>query len=220
MTTNLLDRFSKLYPCLYHMAETGSWTSVREHGLLSTSALLDLFEIKGSKRREIETQWRPEGVPIQHPIHGTAIVRDQWPMAPEHLAKGLDGISPQQWYEFLNRRAFLWLSDQRLMRMLNAVPYRNAAHDVLTLDTRTFIGEYLEQITVCPINSGFAMPMFGKVTPRSFETFQTIEQRANTEGLSGLAELTVDYAAPDAWRFVGSVESWRGKERLGTIWRR
>ena len=219
MTTDLLDRFSTLYPCLYHMAESGSWPSVRERGLLSTSALLDLFEMTGSQRRAIETQWRPEGVPIHHPIHGTAVIRDQWPMPPEHLAKGLDGISPQQWYEFLNRRTFLWLSEQRLKRMLNAAPYRDAAHDVLTLDTRAFIGEYEKRITVCPINSGFAMPMFGKVTRRSFESFQTIQQRAQTGRLGGLAELTVNYAAPDAWRFVTSVESWRGKQRLRTIWR-
>ena len=148
------------------------------------------------------------------------MIRDQWPMPPEHLATGLDGIAPQQWYRFLNRKAFLWLSEKRLMRMLNARPYRNADHDVLTLETRSFVGEYIERIEVCPINSGFAMPMFGKVTKRSFESFQTIEQRAATQRLSGLAELTVDYAAPDAWRFVMSVESWRGKRPLGTIWRR
>lgn len=220
MTTSLLDHFSKLYPRLYHMAESGSWASVREHGLRSTSALLDLFEIEGPTRREIETQWRPAGVPISHPIHGTAVIRDQWPMPPEHLAKGLDGITPRQWYEFLNRRTFLWLSEKRLTRMLNAAPYRSAAHDILTLDTRSFVAEYMERITVCPINSGFAMPMFGKVTSRSFESFQTIEQRAATGRLGGLAELTVDYAAPDAWRFVTSVESWRGKVRQGIIWQR
>jgi hypothetical protein len=28
-------------PVLFHMAERGSWDSIREHGLLSTSALLD-----------------------------------------------------------------------------------------------------------------------------------------------------------------------------------
>ena len=216
-TDDLIERFSARYPRLYHMAESGSWTSVRERGLLSTSALLDLFEISGSKRREIESEWRPNIVPIEHPIHGTAAIRDQWPMPPKHLAAGLDGITPQQWYRFLNRKAFLWLSQDRLMRMLNAAPYRDAAHDVLTLDTRSFVGEYLEQIKVCPINSGFAMPMFGNVTKRSFDTFQTIEQRAATQRLSGLAELTVDYAAPDAWRYVTAVESWRGKTLLATI---
>lgn len=219
MTTDLLARFCQRYPRLYHMAEAGSWRSVREHGLLSTTALLDLFEIEGRMRREIETQWRPEGVPISHPIHGTAVIRDQWPMPPEHLARGLDGIAPQQWYEFLNGRAFLWLSEERLMRMLSAAPYRDATHDVLTLDTRAFVDEYVDRIKVCQINSGFAMPMFGKVTPRSFESFQTIEQRAATGRLSGLAELTVEYAAPDVWQFVTSVESWHGKVCEGTIWR-
>ena len=219
MTGELLDQFADLYPRLFHMAESGSWRSVRERGLLSTTALLDLFGVDGATRYEIESEWRPSGVPIHHPIHGTVVIRDQWPMPPEHLAEGLDGISPQQWYEFLNRRTFLWLSEQRLMRMLNAAPYRNAAHDVLTLDTRAFVGEYVDRITVCPINSGFAMPMFGKVTRRSFDTFQTIEQRAASGRLGGLAELTVDYAAPDAWRFVTSVESWCGKEYQETIWR-
>lgn len=220
MTADLLDRFAKLYPRLFHMAESGSWPSVQRHGLLSTSALLDLFEVDGSRRREIESEWRPEGVPIQHPKFGAAVIRDQWPMPPQHLEAGLDGIAPQEWYKFLNGRVFLWLSEKRLMRMLNARPYQGSAHDVLTLDTRSFVEAYAERIKVCPINSGFAMPMFGKVTPRSFESFETIAQRAEDRGLSGLAELTVAYSAPEAWRFVVSVESWRGERCLGTIWRR
>ena len=219
MTDDLLAQFAARYPRLYHMAEPGSWRSICERGLLSTTALLDLFEIVGEERASLESQWRPKIVPITHPIHGRAVIRDQWPMPPEHLAKGLDGITPQQWYQFLNRKAFLWLSEDRLMRMLNAAPYRQDSHDVLTLDTEAFVGKYIERIKVCPINSGFAMPMFGKVTRRSFESFQTIEQRAATGRLSGLAELTVDYAAPDAWRFVMSIDSWHGKQRLGTIWR-
>ena len=219
-TDDLVERFSALYPRLYHMAESGSWPSIRECGLLSTTALLDLFAVDGEQRSRLESQWRPESVRIQDPERGIAVIRDQHPMPPEHLATGLDGIAPQEWYEFLNRKAFLWLSEKRLMRMLNAAPYRNADHDVLTLETRSFVGEYIERIAVCQINSGFAKPMFGKVTRRSFESFQSIERRAETGRLSGLAELTVDYAAPDVWRFVMSVESWRGKRRLGTIWRR
>ncbi len=220
-TDELIELFSARYPRLYHMAEAGSWRSISERGLLSTSALLNLFEVTGSQRREIESEWRPKSVSITHPRHGTAAIRDQWPMPPEHLVKGLDDIMPQQWYELLNRKTFLWLSEDRLLRMLNARPYQHSAHDVLTLDTRSFLGEYMDRITVCQINSGFAMPMFGKPpAKRSFESFQTIEQRAATQGLSGLAELTVDYAAPDAWRFVTSVESWRGKRRLRRIWRR
>jgi len=41
-------------PTLYHMAERGSWPSIREHGLLSTSALLDLYGKQGAEREAIE----------------------------------------------------------------------------------------------------------------------------------------------------------------------
>ena len=219
VTSGLVDRFAAIYPRLFHMAESGSWPSIRKHGLLSTTALLDLFEITGAKRSEIESQWRPQSVPISHPLHGGAVIRDQRPMPPQHLADGLDGITPRQWYQFLNRRAFLWLREERLLRMLKAGPYRDSAHDVLTLDTRSFVAEYVERIQVCQINSGFAMPMFGRVTPRSFESFQSIERRVQTQRLRGLAELTVDYAAVDAGRFVTSVDSWQGEQRLDVIWR-
>lgn len=43
------------WPRLFHMAEAGSWPMIREHGLLSTSALLDLFGVVGSNRDVIES---------------------------------------------------------------------------------------------------------------------------------------------------------------------
>lgn len=94
MTDDLLERFAARYARLFHMAESGSWGSIRERGLLSTTALLDLFEIDGSRRSAIESEWRPESVTIEHPVHGTAVIRDQHPMPPEHLAKALDGLTP------------------------------------------------------------------------------------------------------------------------------
>ena len=41
-----IERLISRYPTLYHMAEDGSWESIQRHGLLSTSALLDRFEIE------------------------------------------------------------------------------------------------------------------------------------------------------------------------------
>jgi hypothetical protein len=58
------------WPRLYHMAEAGSWPSIERHGLLSTTALLDLFEISGPRREAIESARRPESVKITHPLHG------------------------------------------------------------------------------------------------------------------------------------------------------
>ena len=45
------EEFVRRYPRLYHMAQVGSWPSIERNGLLSTSALLDLFQIKGEARK-------------------------------------------------------------------------------------------------------------------------------------------------------------------------
>jgi hypothetical protein len=49
------ERLASRYPVLFHMAEDGSWESIRERGLLSTSALLDLFEVEAEERFAIES---------------------------------------------------------------------------------------------------------------------------------------------------------------------
>lgn len=49
------------YPRLYHMAERDTWPSIRDRGLLSTSAVLDKFsviaahviEVRRMKAREV-----------------------------------------------------------------------------------------------------------------------------------------------------------------------
>jgi Family of unknown function (DUF7002) len=68
------------YPLVYHMAAVRSWSSIQHHGLLSTTAILDLFEVKADCREAIESRKRPESVVITHPQHGTATIRDQKPI--------------------------------------------------------------------------------------------------------------------------------------------
>src|SRR5689334_13986459 len=103
------EQFAAHYPRLYHMAEAGVWPSIERHGLLSTTALLDLFEVNGNQRRAIQSEHRPESVTITHPQHGSAVIRDQKPMREGALRKCLREMSPQQWYEMLNGRVFLWV---------------------------------------------------------------------------------------------------------------
>jgi hypothetical protein len=45
------DEFATKYPRVYHVAEAGSWPSIKPHGLLSVAALLDLFEVAGQSAR-------------------------------------------------------------------------------------------------------------------------------------------------------------------------
>ena len=42
------------FPRIWHMAEDGSFESIFKHGLMSTSALLDLYGIDGDERTALE----------------------------------------------------------------------------------------------------------------------------------------------------------------------
>ena len=77
------------YPWLYHMAESGAWENIRRHGLLSTTALLKLFNVRKPWRSIIESEWRMVGILVCHPEYGCAAIRDQIPMPPGKLARAL-----------------------------------------------------------------------------------------------------------------------------------
>src|SRR5687768_14367920 len=96
---------SHRFPLLFHMAALGSWPSIQSHGLLSTSSLLDLFEISEASRVTVEAAHRPESIQLSHPKHGVATVRDQIPMSDNGLRRCLaDGLTPRDWYQLLNRK--------------------------------------------------------------------------------------------------------------------
>lgn len=88
------------------MAEAHSWRLIAKFGLLSTSALLDLFEITGAERDAIESARRPESVAIHHPVHGTAWIRDNKPIIDSVLRRTLVGMTEAEFYRTLNGRVF------------------------------------------------------------------------------------------------------------------
>ncbi len=100
------EELAETYPRLYHMADAQSWGSIQKHGLLSTSALLDLFEVKGHERKDIEIRRRPESVPIVHEKHGRAVVRDNKPIIESKLRTALKDCTLEQWYRLLNKFVF------------------------------------------------------------------------------------------------------------------
>jgi hypothetical protein len=119
-------------PTLYHMAEDASWPSIRERGLLSTTALLDLYGSQGAEREQVEAQRRPAGVVLEHASLPRAVIRDQLPMDDGGLRRCLPGhIEPTDWYRLLNGKVFFWLTRRRLLTLLNARPYRRRPHDVI-----------------------------------------------------------------------------------------
>jgi len=213
-----IAKFVERYPMLYHMAEEGTWPSIKAHGLLSTTAALDLFDLKGQERTSLEEQHRPEKHAID--LRGTRIVlRDQKPMHPDRLAVALiDGTKPSEWYKLLNSKVFMWAEEHRLMKLLNARGYSKLKHDVLSIDTAKFMNSYAAKVWLCHMNSGNTFPLPHRRGVEIFKRIGDYPTRRRTGGpAKEVVEVVTDYSIPDIAEFVAEVRSFRGKEFLGTI---
>ncbi len=187
------------YPRLYHMAEAGSWASIAKRGLLSTTALLDLFEVAQPERDEIETKKRRESVEIRHPIHGSAWIRDNKPINETVLRRTLVGMSEPDWYRTLNSRVFFWLSEDRLSRLRDAPPYRKRQHDILVIDTGRLLEHYEPSVELAHLNTGAVHPSANY--PRGTCTFRCIakypwQERLRVAPSEPVVELTVLRSVP------------------------
>ena len=211
-TKELIDR----YPLLFHMAELDSWPSIQRHGLLSTSALLDLFETAGPSRTQIESEWRPRSVQITHPTHGTAVVRDQLPMPENKLSNCLTDMTPRQWYELINGKTFFWPEETPLGWMLNAASYRTREHAVIVIPTKELLSHHSDKVTLSAINSGSVYPAraTGLPRPRGQETFQPIRDYT----VPWVSELAVEYSVPNIADLAIRVEARQGKRSRRVIW--
>ncbi|MFC0389708.1 DUF7002 family protein [Muricoccus vinaceus] len=219
-----LEELLRDCPVLYHMAELGSWPSIQRHGLLSTSALLDLFAVSGSRRTAIEARRRPENVAVEHPKLGRAVIRDQKPMDDAGLLRCLqDGLTPEDWYKLLNDRVFMWLTRDRLHRLLTARPYRTLEHDVLELDAAPLVAAHWAQITLSPINSGATKPFprdRGKDTFLSIADYPYAHWRGKRKAGERAVELAVTGGIPDVGPFVRRVIRMRGEEIVTVLYSR
>lgn len=192
------------------MAEAGTWPQIERHGLLSTTALLDRFEVSGPRRFEIESMRRPQIVEIQHAVHGRAQIRDNKPLREQFLEECLQGVSMQQWYELLNRKVFFWVRSERLETLLGARAYRRRAHDVLTFDTSALLERHGDTAMLASINTGATLypsaPLRGPNTFAAITDFDFEEARRRRGGADAVVELTVDYAVPDIRGLVVKVD--------------
>jgi len=203
------------------MAESGSWSNIREHGLLSTSALLDLFNITGEERDAIESHQRRESVMIGDPPLGPVVIRDQIVLNENALRENLDGMSTTEYFRLLNGKVFFWVRRERLERLLNGKQYRNRAHDVLTVDTRNLILHHYDGTSLSRINSG---AFFGSGR-RGVGTFKRIddypfEELKKKQKVDAVVELAVDYAVKDISALTTKVERWIGGRPVEVVWDR
>lgn len=205
------------------MAEDGSFPSIQQNGLMSTTALLDVYGIAGEQRLSLEERRRPECVTITRAGLPDVVIRDNKPMSDIALEKCLqNGLTPHEWYKILNGRTFFWLHENRLHRLLAARAYRNRAHTILTIDTNALVAAHKDRILLSPINSGSTIM---NPQPRGNSTFLPISdypfaERRRTRPLeNALVELTVDYSVPDLAQHLIAAQRFDAGE-IHDLWRK
>ncbi len=222
MTEGELEELVKYCPTLYHMAERGSWPSIRQYGLLSTTALMDLYAIDDPQRERIERRHRPASVPIAGAGLPGAVVRDQIPMSDDGLKKALPArLKPSDWYALLNAKVFFWLSLERLHKLTSARTYRDDEHDVLEIDTRSLITAHRDRLWLCPINSGCTKPFPHPRDERAFlrlPDYPYAHWRERRRPTERAVELAIDYSVPDIADHVQRVVVKRGTDELAVIY--
>jgi hypothetical protein len=216
-----IDALIARHPRLLHMTEAGSWPQIERHGLLSTSALLDLYGVRGERRAAIESRRRPENVELSDPGLGRVLIRDNVPLRERHLHM-LPGTTEREYCELLNGKVFFWLSEERLQTLIGARLNRGRAHDVLTLDTAALLARHGAAVSLTAINTGSTL--YPSAPARGRETFVPVARfdfdaaRRRRGPRNAIAELTVDRAVPDVLELLVAVERRRAGESPQTLW--
>lgn len=204
----------RLYPELFHVAADDSWPQIERHGLLSPTALVTRWGVKqGAPQAAILGRRRSESRILEHPDFGTAVLRHQKALHEPSLADSLDDMSVAEWYDLLNDRVFFFLQRNRLNEVLGARLYRDDAHTVITLNTKSLVAAYEDEIELSALNSGYAQRHSKE--PRGRDTFQSIEEFAHPSRAHAVtktqdvAELAVRRGVRDIRDHVVRVERMR-----------
>jgi hypothetical protein len=215
----LVEKLFEMYPKLYHMAEAGTWRSIQRHGLLSASAVLDLFHLEGDQRKPYEVEHRRQMLSVIPGRPDQIVLRDQKPMPPERLRLALmDGTTPEQWYQLINGKVFFWAEHHRLLRLLNA--YGHDAHDVLILDTRSLVAAHLQNVWLCHMNSGNTLPIPHRRGIHIFKRIEDFPARKNGKPEKAVVEVLVDRGVPDIAEHTLEVLRMQRDQVLEQIWTR
>ena len=208
------EHFIELYPRLFHMAVEGAWPSIQERGLLSTTALVDLYDPPPAVRAQILNGIRRASVPLQRDGLPHVLVRDQRPL--KFIDKCLlPGVTLQEYLDALNGRVFFWVSPERLRRLMGATAYKKHPQTVLEVETATLLAAH-PHVELAPYNTGSVhvpnMPARGPETFVRLEDYPYEQMRRRRGRSDAVVELTVPYASPNVADAVITVDRWeRGK---------
>lgn len=189
-SSEFVDRF----PQVHHVTTGGAWEGIAATGLLSTSALLDRFQVREPQRSALESRPRPKSVELFHQGHGRVVLFDNRPLRVDILRGCLD-CSVEEWCRLLNARVFCWATETRLGNHLRARGHRGQRRDVITLSTERLVKRHAAAITLCAFNSGSALypnaPRRGPDTFARIEGYPYDDHRRRRGRANALAEVCV-----------------------------
>ncbi len=204
----------KLPSRIYHLADADNWSSIRNNGLLSTSALLRQSGVVTEDRDRIERSQRLQDMVLPNGVR----LRDQKPMPPEALEQCLVGMTPTEWYALINSKVFFWVDLGRLDRQRMACARRPQV--ILGIDTARLVMRYADHITLSRINTGNARRRPAKRGRCTFVPYGVWLESGWLIEAKGLgtrpcsrnirpAELTIPDGVPDIMCFVVRVHKLR-----------
>lgn len=198
-------------PRLYHLTPTPHIESIRQHGLLSTSALLDRFGVSGDDRERLEAARRARPKAFEHPAWGRVVLRDQHPLTAAGLRRARAGsMSVEEWLRLINSRVFFFPSHERLDRLASA--YAGEDQSVLVIDTDHLLRRHVEGVEISHMNTGATAPV---AHPRGSDTFRPLheypfdERRRKYGRTRAFAEVVIRWAVPDIDASLIDVHRWR-----------
>jgi hypothetical protein len=200
------ESLAAYHPRLYHVTAPEAGESIKRHGLLSTEALLKLFDITSKRRAEIAGRRRDSEVMLEHPDHGRAVISDNLPLSFSALEKCLDDdLTPVEWLRILNTRVFFWADESGLRRLLGARANRNRDRLVLVVDTLSIVKAHAKKVELSPINTGATLR---RPARRGLATFSPLANHSYREwrGLRGgrdsVLEVVVRGSVPDIEKHI------------------
>ncbi|MBM4044352.1 MAG: hypothetical protein FJ279_04495 [Planctomycetes bacterium] len=202
------DELVARHPHLYHMAADGAWPNILRRGLLSTTAILDLFGLTGDRRRMLEQEPRRDSVVLQTDSGERFVLRDQKPLHPGKLERCLIGMTVPEWLRLLNGKVFFWPTRKRCEQLLAARAYRLGAHTVIEVDTVALLQQHARRVSLSPINAGSTLhdpPRRGAFTFVPLADADLDAWRTTTGRRRAIAEVAVDYAVLDIGAVIRSV---------------
>ena len=172
------------HPELYHVTATGSWCSIKKHGLCTTNDLLNRAgvtlscpaegqygrldnpagwrEMQDGQTSRIGWKARDTGARVcsDDPESSlTAIIRDQDPLnGGSTLESQLEHqgacITLEEWHERQNDRVFFFPTEKAAKGFAKTYQGKNAPQDILVVCTKSLINEHRDQIELSAYNSG------------------------------------------------------------------